>query len=83
MIEDILAYLPCRSSIGIAVLLIGVVSIVVWLLARRRNRYIHQAGELEIEELEPGVKTFSLSLNSDPEDLVNYKRIVFKIKPPS
>ena len=69
------------DSFGIYVLVFTALNLVLYFLSKRYHHGpLHYAGDLEIEELEPGVKTFSLSLESDPHDLEKYDLIVFKVK---
>lgn len=64
---------------------IAAVNVFLGLLINLSSRSYHNSdakfdGDIEVESHPDGRKTFSLGLNTDPDDLENMEQVIFRIK---
>ena len=63
----------------IAILLVIMIVAVIFLISYTYNQSRLGSGEIVITEDDEGIRRFTLDLDEDPENLLNKKKIVFRV----
>ena len=75
-LASLIVNLPNVSLVlGVILCIMVASSVLLYFISRRFNMY---DGEMDVVEKD-GVKTFSLVLSTDPDDLINQKVVAFKV----